>query len=102
MGDKVMRDKIGTQINNAPNLAQAALEIQALLDNLSETYNPNTETGQTKIAKDAIEQIEQNLTLKGRIVNAIKESSYTALEEAIDRPVVKILIAAFKGFTEGK
>jgi internalin A len=102
MGDKVMRDKIGTQINNAPNLAQAALEIQALLDNLSETYNPNTETGQTKIAKDAIEQIEQNPTLKARIVNAIKESSYTALEEAIDRPVVKILIAAFKGFTEGK
>jgi Leucine-rich repeat (LRR) protein/GTPase SAR1 family protein len=100
--DKVMGDKIGTQINNSQNLAQAALEIQALLDNLSETYNPNTETGQTKIAKDAIEQIEQNPTLKGRIVNAVKEGGYTALEEAIDRPVVKILMAAFKGFTEGK
>jgi internalin A len=100
--DKVMGDKIDTQINNSQNLAEAVVEIQEILDNLSKTYNPNTEAGQAKIGQEAIEQIEQNLTLKGRIVNAIKESSYTALEEAIDRPVVKILIAAFKGFTEGK
>jgi CII-binding regulator of phage lambda lysogenization HflD len=101
-GDYVAGDKIGTQINNAQNLAQAAAEIQALLDNLAELYNPNSETGQAKIAKEAIESIEQNPTLKGRIINAIKESSYTALEEAVDRPAVKILMAAFKGFTEGK
>jgi internalin A len=100
--DKVMRDKIGTQINNAQNLAQAVVEIQALLDNLAELYNPNSETGQAKIAKEAIESIDRNPTLKGRIINAIKESSYTALEEAVDRPAVKILMAAFKGFTEGK
>lgn len=37
MGDKVMGDKIGTQINNAQNLAQAAAEIKKLLDELSET-----------------------------------------------------------------
>jgi hypothetical protein len=102
MGDKVMRDKIGTQINNAQNLAQAVVEIQALLDNLAELYNPNSETGQAKIAKEAIDSIEQNPTLKGRIINAIKESSYTAVEEAVNRPAVKIVMAAFKGFTEGK
>jgi Leucine-rich repeat (LRR) protein/signal recognition particle receptor subunit beta len=101
-GDYVAGDKIGTQINNVKNLAQAVIEIQSLLDNLAETYNPNTETGQAKIGKDAIESIEQNPTLKGRIINAIKESSYTAVEEAVDRPAVKILMAAFKGFTEGK
>jgi GTPase SAR1 family protein len=101
-GDYVAGDKIGTQINNAQNLAKAVIEVQALLDNLAETYNPNTETGQAKIGKDAIESIEQNPTLKGKIINAIKESSYTALEEAVDRPAVKILMAAFKGFTEGK
>jgi internalin A len=102
MGDKVIRDKIGTQINNAQNLAQAVVEIQALLDNLSETYNPNTEAGQAKICKEAIDSIEQNPTLKARIINAIKEGSYTALEEAVDRPTVKILMATFKGFAEGK
>nr|WP_309735740.1 hypothetical protein [Chamaesiphon sp. OTE_75_metabat_556] len=101
-GDYVAGDKIGTQINNAQNLARAVVEIQTLLDNLGELYNPNSETGQAKIAKEAIESIDQNPTLKGRIINAIKESSYTALEEAVDQPAVKILMAAFKGFTEGK
>jgi Leucine-rich repeat (LRR) protein/GTPase SAR1 family protein len=101
-GDYVAGDKIGTQINNAQNLAQAAVEIQELLDNLAELYNPNSETGQAKIAKEAIESIEQNPTLKGRIINAIKEGSYTAIEAAVDRPAVKILMAAFKGFSEGK
>jgi Leucine-rich repeat (LRR) protein/GTPase SAR1 family protein len=101
-GDKVMRDKIGTQINNVPNLAQAALEIQELLDTLSDTYNPSTFNGQEKIKIAAIESIAQNPTLKARIVNAVKEGSYTALEEAVDRPIIKILMATFKGFAEGK
>jgi hypothetical protein len=101
-GDYIEGDKIGTQINNSQTLAQAVVEIQALLDNLSETYNPNTEAGQAKIGKEAIDRIEQNPTLKARIINAIKEGSYTALEAAVDRPTVKILMATFKGFAEGK
>jgi internalin A len=100
--DKVMRDKIGTQINNSQNLAEAVIEIQALLDNLDETYNANSETGQAKIAKDAIEQIKQNPTLMGRMTNAIKEGSYTALEESVNHPTIKVVMAAVKGFMEGK
>jgi Leucine-rich repeat (LRR) protein/GTPase SAR1 family protein len=102
MGDKVMGDKIGTQINNSQNLAEAALEIKALLDNLDETYNANSETGQAKIAKDAIEQIKQNPTLMGRITNALTEGSYTALEEAVNHPTIKVVMAAVKGFVEVK
>ncbi len=102
MGDKVMGDKIGTQINNFQNLAEAALEIKALLDNLDETYNANSETGQAKIAKDAIEQIKQNPTLMGRMTNAIKEGSYTALEESVNHPTIKVVMAAVKGFVEGR
>jgi internalin A len=102
MGDKVMGDKIGTQINNSPNLAAAALEIKALLANLDDTYNANSETGQAKIAKDAIEQIKQNPTLMGRITNAIAEGSYTALEEAVNHPTIKVVMSAVKGFVEGR
>jgi C-terminal of Roc, COR, domain/Effector-associated domain 7 len=101
-GDKVMGDKINTQINNSQNLTEAAKEIQALLDTLSETYNPTTPAGQEKIGKEAIESIEQNPTLKGRITKAMSEGGYAALEAAIDRPIVKVCMAAFKGFTEGK
>jgi hypothetical protein len=97
-----MGDKIGTQINNSQNLAEAVIEIQALLDKLSEIYNPNTEAGQAKIGQDAIEQIKQNPTLMGRITNALTEGSYTALEEAVNHPTIKVVMAAVKGFVEGK
>ena len=65
--DKVGRDKIGTQINNFPNLAQAAKEIKELLDQLSEEYNPNTEKGQNLIKDEALKVIKENPTLEDRI-----------------------------------
>jgi Leucine-rich repeat (LRR) protein/GTPase SAR1 family protein len=101
-GDKVMRDKIGTQINNAPDLVQAAQEIQAILNQLSETYNPNTPTGQQNISNQAIAQIKQNPSLKNRITKAVKEGTSTAFTELIDHPAITILTATFKGFIEGE
>jgi small GTP-binding protein len=101
-GDKVLGDKINTQINNNQNLAQAAADIKSLLDQLSEEYNPNSSLGQQKISDGAIAAIEQNPTLKGRVINALKEGSAAALTSAIDHPVAAICIAAFKGFNEGK
>ncbi len=100
-GDKIGRDKIGTQINNSPNLAQAAKEIKELLDQLSEEYNPNTEKGQNLIKDEALKVIKSDSTLQQKIVNALKEGSVTALEEAINHPVAKIVIATTKGFLEG-
>ena len=101
IGDKVGRDKIGTQINNSPNLAQAAKEIKELLDQLSEEYNPNTEKGQNLIKDEALKVIRENPTLQDRILKALKEGGVTALEEAINHPVAKILISTTKGFIEG-
>jgi Effector-associated domain 7 len=40
--------------------------------------------------------------LNGRITKVISEAGYAALEAAIDRPNVKVCMAGFKGFTEGK
>jgi internalin A len=48
----------------------------------------------------AIESIENNLQLKDGVTNAIKEGSITALEEAINHPVAKVIIATIKGFTD--
>jgi hypothetical protein len=48
----------------------------------------------------AIESIENNPQLKDRVINAIKEGSITALEEAINHPVAKVTIATIKGFTD--
>jgi hypothetical protein len=101
-GDKVMRDKIGTQINHSQNLVQAAQEIKALLTQLDQDYDRNTPTGQAMISAKAIEQIEKNPTLKARVVNALKEGGTTALESAIDHPAVKPVVAMLKGFMDVK
>jgi small GTP-binding protein len=97
----VAGDNIGTQNNYSPNLAQAAKEIKELLDQLSEEYNPNTEKGQNSIKNEALKVIKSDSTLQQKIVNALKEGSVTTLEEAINHPVAKVVIATVKGFLEG-
>ena len=101
-GDKVMRDKIGTQINNSQNLTQAAKEIKDLLNQLDQDYDRNTPSGQAMISAKAIEAIENKPTLKARVINALKEGGATALEEAIDHPAVKPLVAMAKGFMDAE
>ncbi|MEH1872769.1 COR domain-containing protein [Nostoc sp.] len=95
-GDKVMHDKIGTQINNSQNLAQAAKDIKELLDQLSQEYPNNTRI----VGLKAVEEIEQKPKLKARIINALKEAGSEALEKVVDHPAVSIVIAAAKGFID--
>jgi hypothetical protein len=45
----------------------------------------------------AIESIENNPTLKDRILNAGKEAGWAALDAAVEHPAVKIITAAIKG-----
>ena len=100
-GDKVLGDKIQTQINNNPDLAQAARDIKALLNELSEEYNPATEKGQAKIKSSAIAQIKQSPQLKQRTIKALKSAGEEALEQAIQHPVAKVVVEGIKGFIEG-
>jgi len=99
-GDKVMRDKIGTQIINNQNLTQAAKEIKELLNQLDLQYDRTTPTGQAMINAKAIEAIEHNPQLKDRVINALKEFGASVLEEAINHPVANVLIATTKGFID--
>ncbi len=99
-GDKVMRDKITHY--NSQNLAQAAQEIKALLNQLDNDYDSSTTIGQAMISAKAIESIEKNPTLKARVVNALKEGGTTALEELVDHPAVKPVVALLKGFMDAK
>lgn len=99
-GDNVAGNKTLNQFNNSPNLVQAARDIKELLDQLSNDYPSDTLAGQAMIGAKAIEQIENNPTLRQRIVNALKEAGATALEEAVDHPAVKIVVAGTKGFID--
>lgn len=95
-----MRDKIGTQINNPQDLTQAAKEIKELLNQLSIDYPYQTPTEKMMLSAKAVERIENNPSLKQKVTNALKEASATALEEAIDHPAAKVLIAAVKGYMD--
>lgn len=99
-GDKVMGDKIGTQINHSQDLAQAAREIKALLDQFSQDYDSSTPAGQAQIGAKVIEEMEKDPTLKARIVNALKEGGTTLIVEAVEHPAVKPVVAMVKGFMD--
>jgi len=101
-GDKVLGNKIGTQIINSQNLTQAAKDIKDLLDQLDKDYDRNTPTGQTMINAKAIESIENNPSLKDRLFKAIEEGGSAALEQLVDHPAIKILVATYKGFANPK
>ena len=66
----------------SPNLAQAAKDIKDLLTQLDKDYDSSTPTGQAMISAKMIESVENNPTLKARIVNALKEGGTTALESS--------------------
>jgi hypothetical protein len=116
-GDKVMGDKVagnkmqigsvqgdaiaGNKIVHSQNLAQAAQDIKALINQLATDYNLETQSGKLGLSSKVLETVETNPTLKGRVVKALKEGGSKAFEEAIDHPVAKVIVAGVKGFIDG-
>lgn len=88
-GDKVMRDKIETQINNPQDLEQAAKDIKSLLDQLSLDYPIDSPR---VLSAKAVDQVEKNPELKSRLLKGIKAGSFAALEKMIDHPVAQFFI----------
>lgn len=105
--DTVTANQIGGNITNysteqRQNLAEAAAEIQQLLDQLSQTY-PTTTTSEQMIAvAKAIDEIENNPTLKARVIGALKSGGKEAFKELIDNPLVNILLASIEGWQEAE
>jgi len=78
--------QIGRDINNYPpeqrqNLADAAAEIQQLLQQLESTYPNATEIEkQSALAVTLQQEIKQNPTFRTRLRNALKEGGIEALK----------------------
>jgi hypothetical protein len=92
-GDKVMGDKIGTQINNSQDLVQAARDIKVLLDQLSIDYPSDSPR---VLGAKAVDEVEKSPELKFRILRGVKAGSFAALEKMIDHPVAKFFIEGAK------
>ncbi|WP_407659144.1 pentapeptide repeat-containing protein [Leptothoe kymatousa] len=93
-------NQIGGTINNAaaetPSLAEAAAEIQALLQQLEQTAPAETTTQKMTLATQAIGQIEANPTFKQRTVAALTAGGIKAFEAAIDHPVAAFVVGAIE------
>lgn len=89
--------KVAGVINEAQqqDLAEAAAQIQALLQQLEQTYPTNTTTEQMVVAAKAIEQIENNPTWKQKAIAAFKQGSLGAIET---HPIGAFVIGAIKGW----
>ncbi|WP_310485803.1 hypothetical protein [Chamaesiphon sp. VAR_48_metabat_403] len=93
-GDKVMGDKIGTQINNHTEIAQTSQDIKDLLNRLSDEYPDDSSR---VLAAKAIDNVDRNPDLKSRIIKGLKAGSLAALEKAIDHPVATFFVEGAKG-----
>lgn len=105
--DTVNAHQIGGNITNytpeqKQNLAQAAAEIQQLLNQLGETYPTNTPLEKQIVVTEALKEIESNPTLKARVIGALKAGGTEALKELLDHPVVNVLLAALEGWQDAE
>ncbi len=89
-GDNVAGDKNVTTNYNKANLADAAAEIQALLEQLSKTY---PDSSKLQIASKAEEIIKNNPDLKNKVIKALKAGTLEAIKT---HPAGAFLIEAIK------
>ncbi|WP_199341002.1 NACHT domain-containing protein [Nostoc spongiaeforme] len=91
------------QHNYAPkqNLVDAFDEIQQIFNRLTENHQPSTEIEKQKVVTAAIEQVNQNPTLKNRLKAGGQAFIFEALQKASDQwwvsPFVKAIEAGIKG-----
>lgn len=98
------RDYTGDVIHNhtaQQNLAEAAAEIQQLLKQLEQSYPTETLTQKAVVAEEAIKRIENNPTLKERVIGALKSAGKETFKEAVAHPLVNVLMAGIEGWQEG-
>jgi uncharacterized protein YjbI with pentapeptide repeats len=87
--------------SSKPELSEAAAEIQQLLEQLSQTYPTNTPSEKIVVLEEAIKRIENDPTLKERVLGAVKSSGVEAIKELVDHPLINILLAALEGWQTG-
>ncbi len=94
--------QVGGIINESQQqtLAEAAKEIQDLLNQLSQTYPSVKTTEKMEVVGKAIDIIEDNPSLKSKIIKTLKAVGAESFKEAINHPLVNIFMAGIEAWTE--
>jgi hypothetical protein len=77
-------------------IAEAAAEIQKLLEELSQSYPTNTTSGKMALAAEATKRIENNPTLMQKTISALRAGGTAALEQLLSHPAASFVIAALE------
>lgn len=101
LGDVVLGDKIGVQINQFdivplildPKYRPIINRVRIILTDLSEEFNPNAQRGQIKIRDAAIARLNDQVVLKQSILEIVKEFGCDAVVKKISHPVAHMLIS---------
>jgi len=105
--ETVHAHQIGGNITNytpeqKQNLAEAAVEIQQLLQQLEQNYPTTTPLQKQVVVTEALKHIESNPTFKARVIGALKAGGTEALKELVDHPLINILIASLEGWQDAE
>ncbi|MBX9252527.1 hypothetical protein H1Q63_00735, partial [Desmonostoc muscorum CCALA 125] len=82
------------------NLAEAAAEIQQLLNQLSQAYPTTTTSEKMRTVAMAVDKIERNPNFKAKVIGALKAGGTEAFKELIDNPLINILLASIEGWQD--
>ncbi|MDZ8028282.1 MAG: hypothetical protein RMY36_013620 [Nostoc sp. SerVER01] len=84
------------------NLADAAAEIQELLQQLEKSYPIDTTTGKMTVATETIKRIESDPKLVERIFSALKAGGTEALAQFLNHPAASFVIGALEDWQKSK
>jgi hypothetical protein len=101
IGDKVMGSKTVNHYNST-NLAEAAQEIQALIEQLAKTYPTDTRAAKNGFADEIVKQIDTNPAITSRLLSATKAGGVAAIEQFINHPAVSFIVAAIEDWEKTK
>jgi hypothetical protein len=80
------------------NIAEAAVEIQQLLEQLSQVKPSDSLSGRMRIAAGVIAHIERKPTLKKRVLDSLKAGGVSVLEQSLNHPAASFVIAALEEY----
>ena len=95
-------DKLAGTYNEAQHktLAEAAEEIQQLLEQLDKTYDTESYSGKVKVADEIVKTIENKPELKARIISALKIGGVKAFEQFLSHPAASFFIGALEDWNQ--
>lgn len=84
------------------SLADAAAEIQALLEQLDKTYPANTTKAKMAIATEALARIEGDKSMSERVLSALRAGGVSAFEQLLNHPAASFVIGALEDWQQSK